>query len=633
MLVAQVSIMILTGYIAIQAFITPEPLQISLFELLGNQINLVVDGLSAFFILVINITIFTGALYANGYLAKYRNNKTKTELAWHFFNFLVLYVSLLMVVMLRDGIGFLVFWELMSVSTFFLIVFDSEKQESKSAGIKFLIQMHIAFFLLVIAFIIASLSTGQKIGFDSLAYYFSDYPVLPLFLLFFAGFGIKAGFIPLHTWLPHAHPAAPSHISGIMSGVLIKMGIYGIVRVLTYIHTELLTVGIFILIISVISGILGVVIAIVQHDFKKLLAYHSIENIGIIGIGIGIGVIGLAINNQVLACLGFAGGLLHVLNHSLFKSLLFYSAGSVYQQTHTRNIDELGGLIKKMPATAVSFLIGAMAISGLPPLNGFISEFLIYSGLFKSLSGDNLLIIFLLLGGIVALVVIGGLAVFCFTKVFSILFLGNPRSEKALHAHEVGKGMLLPQYLISIFIITIGMFSFLALKPLSVITGIFVEDTSVLQSMAGTMSGISLALYVFIGIIGILWFFRVKISKNKTSTNEATWGCAYTGGDPAVHQYTATSYAAYITKKAKLIAGVKKNFSSLEKEDVFPASTHFETHNSDVFEDNLVVKPAKKALAFLERMAVFQTGNIQHYLLYGIVFIIVIAVLTIFKLI
>ncbi|HOW31134.1 MAG TPA: proton-conducting transporter membrane subunit, partial [Bacteroidales bacterium] len=446
-------------------------------------------------------------------------------------------------------------------------------------------------------------------------------------------FGIKAGFIPLHSWLPHAHPAAPSHISGVMSGVMIKMGIYGIIRTLTYIHTELLSVGMLILLVSAFSGITGVVIAIVQHDYKRLLAYHSIENIGIIGIGIGIGVIGLAIGNPVLASLGFAGGLLHTLNHSLFKSLLFYSAGSIYQQTHTKNIEQLGGLMKKMPVTAVFFLIGAIAISGLPPFNGFISEFLIYSGLFKSLSNNDLLLSFVLLGGIVSLVIIGGLAVYCFTKVFSIIFLGNARSPMTANAHEVRIDMLIPKYLIAVFIVVIGVMPFIVMGPLTALTNELVGDTSPLRQTSNTLNYISISLLALIILATVIWFLKKRLSANKTISVETTWGCGYTGADPAVHQYTATSYADYIVKKARLLVGSKKHHKPLSRDEIFPDPTHFSTHSSDVFEDNLILKPVRKLLALLERMAVLQTGNIQDYLLYAILFVIFISLITILNII
>ena len=307
-----------------------------------------------------------------------------------------------------------------------------------------------------------------------LTQYFSGHPNILLFLLFFIGFGIKAGFVPLHTWLPEAHPAAPSHISGVMSGVMIKMGIYGILRVLLSVQTDLLWIGTIILGVSLISGLLGVMTAILQHDLKRLLAYHSIENIGIIGIGIGLGIIGKATGNDALALLGLSGGLLHVLNHSLFKSLLFYGAGSVYRSTHTRHIDHLGGLIKKMPYTAVFFLIGSLAICGLPPFNGFISEYLIYLGMFKSLSGASLYQIITILFSIIGLTLIGGLAIFCFTKAFGIVFLGQPRSDEVSHAKESGIGMMIPQIIIIVFILMIGLGSSLFVKPIfSLITDAF----------------------------------------------------------------------------------------------------------------------------------------------------------------
>ncbi len=382
-LATDLALIAFSGYYAFNSFNSVEALQISFAHFYGAEIFLVIDRISAFFILVVNLIVLMGLIYSKGYLQSYQTKKSKIEFGMHHFSIILLHLSMLLVLTLREGISFLIAWEVMSAATFLLILFEYEEKQTVKAAIQFIIQMHIGFVFIVVAFLISSITTGEPIGFGSLENYFRTQPVLPLFLLFFAGFGIKAGFIPLHTWLPHAHPAAPSHISGIMSGVIIKMGIYGIVRVLTFIHTDLYSVGLFLLIISFISGALGVTLAIVQHDYKKLLAYHSIENIGIIGMGIGIGVIGLALENPTLAVLGFAGGFLHILNHALFKSLLFFTAGNIYSQTHTRNIEKLGGLIKKMPKTAFFFLLGSIAISGLPPFNGFISEFPIYVGLFK----------------------------------------------------------------------------------------------------------------------------------------------------------------------------------------------------------------------------------------------------------
>lgn len=631
-LAADLVLIAFSGYNAFLSFNSVEPLQISFAYFYGVEILLVIDRISAFFILVVNLIVLMGLIYSKGYLQSYQTKKSKIEFGMHHFSIILLHFSMLLVLTLREGISFLIAWEVMSAATFLLILFEYEKQQTVKAAIQFIIQMHIAFVFIIVAFLIASITTGELIGFGSLENYFRTQPVLPLFLLFFAGFGIKAGFIPLHTWLPHAHPAAPSHISGIMSGVIIKMGIYGIVRVLTFIHTDLYNVGLFLLVVSFISGALGVTLAIVQHDYKKLLAYHSIENIGIIGMGIGVGVIGLALENPTLTILGFAGGFLHILNHALFKSLLFFTAGSIYSQTHTRNIEHLGGLIKKMPKTAFFFLLGSVAISGLPPFNGFISEFLIYVGMFKELHTGDLSLSLILLGGIVGLVLIGGLALYCFTKVFSIIFLGNPRSNKTEYAKEVAGSMLFPKYIIGFFIVFIGVLPVFVLKPLAGVVSVFTPDVSALTEIAPSIQGISVSLGVFILIITGLWFIRKLAIKNKTVETGPTWGCAYTGAEPAVHQYTSTSYADYITNLAKYITGNRKHFKTIEKDELFPEPRTFETHAIDIFEDYLVTKPTGKLLQFLEKIAVFQTGNLQHYLLYAIIFMALILLLTIINL-
>lgn len=610
-----------------------EPLKLIFMPFMGQSINIEIDKLSALFILIINFTSLTGLIYAKGYLKPYFDKKNSIELALHFFSFLWLHISMLLVVMLRDALAFLIIWEIMSLSSFFLVIFESEKKDTIKTGIKYLIQMHIGVIFLLVAFVIANVQTGAEFSFDGLSIYFAKHNPFPLFFLFFVGFGIKAGFIPFHSWLPHAHPAAPSHVSGVMSGVMIKMGIYGILRVLSYIHYDLLYIGIFILSISLASGLIGVSLAIVQHDVKKLLAYHSIENIGIIGIGIGLGVIGLAVNIPVLAVLGFAGGILHILNHSLFKSLLFYTAGSVYKQTHTRNIEQLGGLIKKMPKTAMFFLLGALAISGLPPFNGFISEFLIYSGMFKSLQSGDLITNIVLLFSFSGLAIIGGLAIFCFTKVFSIIFLGTARSDKTKHAVEVDRSMIFPNYLIGLMIILIGFLPYIFMKPLADIIKLYTANTDAIQQIIPTLNRISLSSGIFIGLIGFIWLLRNWQQKRHIIQQKATWGCAYTGANPAIHQYTATSYADNFGQISQQIVNVKKDFTEFKEDEVFPNKRVFETHSSDVFEDNLVTIPSNKLLVFLEKIAVFQTGKIQHYLLYALAFVFGVFILTLLNLI
>jgi formate hydrogenlyase subunit 3/multisubunit Na+/H+ antiporter MnhD subunit len=552
----------------------------------------------------------------------------------HLWAFAWLYFSMILVVLLQDGFAFLVAWELMAVASFLLVIFEADERKVLKTGINYLIQMHIGMLFLIIAFLIAGNDSGQT-GFGVLKEYFSGHTNIWVFCLFFIGFGIKAGFIPLHTWLPEAHPAAPSPVSGLMSGVMIKMGIYGIMRVLFAVQSDLFAIGLTVLAFSLFSGIMGVMMAIVQHDLKRLLAYHSIENIGIIGIGAGLGTLGLATGNDMLALLGFSGSLLHVLNHSLFKSLLFFNAGSVYRVTHTRTIDQLGGLAKKMPYTAAFFLIGSLAICGLPPFNGFISEFLIYLGMFRSLPGSSLHFSILLLVSLIGLTLIGGLAIFCFTKAFGIVFLGSPRSRAAAEAKEVETGMLIPSLLASAAILTIGLGSVWFVNPVmdmvAGLTGLTLPE-SFGEGLTGTLTGISLAGGIFVGLTALLAILRYFHLNKKTVLTGPTWGCGFTAGDEK-QQYTATSWADSFGSLAGPVLGSHKEETPIREEELFPAKRLFATHPVDLFKSVLADRPVNAMLGLFKRIAFMQTGQIHHYILYGFLFMILILILTLFKLI
>ena len=590
------------------------------------QLTFTIDPLSAFFLVVVNFTALTGILYGRYYLRSYQGLKSPVQFALHYFSYIWLHISMLAVIMFRDGIPFLISWELMAVSSFMLILFEAENRATLKTAVNYLIQMHVGLVLLVIGFLVCEADTGQM-SFDALQIYFSHHPNTGLFILFFAGFAIKAGFVPFHTWLPEAHPAAPSHVSGVMSGVMIKMGIYGIIRVLTNVQTDFLLIGIVLLVISAISGLFGVMMAIIQHDLKKLLAYHSIENIGIIGIGIGLGTMGIGLHNPVLAFLGFSGGLLHVLNHSLFKSLLFYCTGSVYRSYHTRNIEQLGGVIHKMPVTAGLFLTGALAISGLPPLNGFISEVLIYLGLFQGLSAGSVYLSITFLFSIISLVLIGGLAIFCFTKAFGVVFLGNSRTEIKHPAVEVEAGMHFPQYLIALLMVINGLIPMVFLNPLSNLLSVnfHIAVLPSLKSTAMVLTKISFISIVLIVLVSLLLFARRLILKGRETATGPTWGCGYTAGTPR-QQYTGTSYANNFADFAQPFLQSKAEYNTINEEEIFPASRSFITHPTDVFR-SAINKIIDFIMLVLKKIARLQTGNIQHYILYAFVFIIVIFLL------
>ena len=585
-------------------------------------VNVTIDSLSAFFILITNFAVLTGLLYSRGYLSPYRLTKSPAQLALHNFSFVWLHISMLGVLMLHDGIAFLIAWELMAVSSFMLILFEAEIRNTLKTAVNYLIQMHVGFFLLVIAFLICQSDTGLM-SFEALQIYFSRHPSAPLFLLFFAGFGIKAGFIPLHTWLPEAHPAAPSHVSGVMSGVMIKMGIYGIIRVLTQVQSDFLVIGLTLLIVSSLTGLLGVMMAIVQHDLKKLLAYHSIENIGIIGIGIGLGVMGIGLNNPTLVMLGFTGGLLHALNHSLFKPLLFFSAGSVYKAYHTRNIEQLGGVIHKMPQTAGLFLLGALAICGLPPLNGFISEFLIYVGLVKGLSAGNAYQSIAFMCVLIALALIGGLAIFCFTKAFGVVFLGTERKTPKNEIKEATGDMLFPQYLIGSLMVLIGFVPVIFLKP---ITGIvhryFQIDPTIPDGFYRIFSQISIIGVALILSVACILYLRKKIFQKRRIGQGPTWGCGYTAAT-ARQQYTGTSYASNFGDLAQPILQQKEEFEPIGESEIFPGKRRYKIHPVDIF-NTAINKITYICMLTLKKIARLQTGNIQHYILYAFIFILII---------
>jgi len=533
---------------------------------------------------------------------------------------------MLSVLILRNGLAFLIAWELMAVFSFILVLFEGEKRKTLKTAINYLIQMHVGFVFLLIAFLICLAKTGD-ISFDALKIYFESNNNFWLFLLFFIGFATKAGFIPLHTWLPEAHPAAPSHVSGIMSGVMIKMGIYGIVRIITFVQTDFYYIGLFILIISAISGLFGVMMAIVQHDIKKLLAYHSIENIGIIGMGIGLGTIGLGINNPLLAIFGFTGGLLHVLNHSLFKSLLFFSAGSVYKNYHTRNIEQLGGVIHKMPKTAAFFLIGSVAICGLPPLNGFISEILIYCGLFKGLSTGNYNNSITMLLAIVALTLIGGLAIFCFTKAFSIMFLGTPREKHNEDISEVDNRMLLPKALISFIILIIGLFPIIFINPLLQIVSsqFLINIDSNILSITNSLSKISIIGFILLILILVLFYLRSSLLKKKTVSFAPTWGCGSVNTNER-QQYTSTSFANNFRELANPIFSTHKEYKKIYENEIFPSRRSFIVHTQDVF-NKIIIGIVNFFMWILKKLARLQTGYIQHYILYAFIFILLLFLL------
>jgi formate hydrogenlyase subunit 3/multisubunit Na+/H+ antiporter MnhD subunit len=614
---------LISGYVAIEALLGHGYETVLSGTYLFGEVPVIVDSLSAWFIITIDFTFITGAIYGFNYLKMYQDRKSAITV--HSIAYLVAHFALVGICAVQNSFIFLVLWELLALSVFMLVIFENNKPETIKAGINYLVQSHISIVFVMLGFIYVAFKTGNY-SFNAILSYtghISGIEGTALFLCFFIGFAIKSGFVPFHTWLPYAHPAAPAHISGVMSGVVIKIGIYGILRMLLLIKTDYTSIGYIILAISVITGIYGVMLAIIQHNLKKLLAYHSIENIGIIGIGIGIGCIGLGETNKWMAILGFSGALLHTLNHSLFKSLLFYSAGNVYQAAHTVDVERLGGLMRKMPHTAVLFLIAAVAICGLPPLNGFISEFLVLSGLYNWLFSAGFISLMTIIFSIGGLVFIGGLAFLCFTKAFSVVFLGNPRESHDHEVSETGFWQMLPMYFTVSFMIIIGLFPSFFITALQRPVNLFTHDIIFNLNLikVGSLDSLKIVNWLFFGmillVIAIIWL-RSYYTRKSIIAKGSTWGCGYTA-PVAKAQYTAASFVRSYTKLAKPVLDIEK--SEVEVKEVFPGKKHYRSDSYDLIEKVLIDKPLKSIDRFTDKFMFLQNGHLQNYILYGIVFI------------
>lgn len=615
---------------AVQAFTTNEVLTVPLgISSWSGPVVLVVDKLSAFFILTVNFICLMGMLYAGGYLRPYITKKRAVTISLHLFSLLWLNAAMILVCTLRDGLAFLLGWELLSLTSFVLVIFEGEKELTLKTGINYLLQMHFGFAMIMFGFLVVNVTTGSM-TFDALQIYFQDNDNIGLFLLFFTGFGIKAGFIPLHTWLPRAHPAAPSHVSAVMSGVMIKMGIYGILRVTSFVQHDFEAIGIVVLIISMVSGVLGVVLAVMQHDLKRLLAYHSIENIGIIGIGIGISLLGMELQDSFLITLGMAGALLHTLNHALFKSLLFFSTGNVFYATHSVNMDQLGGLAKQMRLTSMAFLLGALAISGIPPFNGFISEFLIYQGIMAGLTQANFSMSLAMLSAFISLVVIGGLCTYCFTKAFGLTFLGTRRLTTSPPVQRVPLIMILPIAAILVVILLIGFVPAIVVKPLESVLTLFPNIPDISHPMSASLdslTAIGAVNAMLVSTVAILTAVRLYQQSKVIVETGPTWGCGYSAGDFR-HQYTPTSYADSLLQLAKPVIVFKRDFESIPESEVFPGKRVFHTETGDRVEQSTVTRLIGLLVKYLPLAGRPQTGLIPHYLIYPIAFLLIIGLLT-----
>ena len=543
------------------------------------------NSLSLLFLFLILLGVVPNLFYMSGYLS---HIKRKTHFLINYFAFIF---SMIGVVLSNEILPFLFFWELMSLTSWQLILTENTK-ESISAGRFYFFMTHFGFIFILMFFLILG-PNDLMTNFDTLKELANNfkYPSLLFFLIVF-GFLSKAGVVPLHVWLPYAHPAAPSPVSALMSGVMLKVAIYAFIKFIFILPNWQIEWGVIILVLGALSSLVGVLYALGEHDIKALLANHSVENIGIILIGIGVGMIFTTLKMPLLAAFAFIAGIYHTFNHMSFKSLLFMSAGSVLYETHTKNIEKYGGLIKTMPITAFMFLIAAISISALPPTNGFLSEWMIFQSMLSSSGISDIVLKLSFPFAIFALALTGGLAIACFVKAFGITFLGLHRSKNAKHAKEVNLLMNIGQILMAIVVVSLMLFFPFIIKTINQslpIANIYDKIFPSFWTMKSLNNGGAVSPLILLGALILVTIFILIVYKGLNIKERIyhTWACGY--NTSAKSQYSATGFAGPIRRffawlyrpeihtHTQTIAGHKTKF----------ANSMYEVHIKPLFEKSL----------------------------------------------
>ncbi len=508
-----------------------------------DRIAFRIDALGAFFLAWSLPMTLIGTLYAIGYLRPYfragRNGGP------HFALLNLTSLSFVLIYSVQNALVFLLGWEIAAVAAWLLVIWDYRSQKIRFAGFNYLVSTHVGLFVLVAAFMLLHSYTGSM-DFAAFGTYLAGHPAGQgtLFLLLGVSFALKSAFFPFHTWLPRAHSAAPAHVSALMSGVIHKAGLFAFLRFTLLAGKPEAWMGWSVLIFGAASAVFGVLYTATQRDLKRMLGYSSTENVGIAAMGFGLGMLGWAWSKPGLASLGFGAGLLHVLNHALFKCSLFYAAGAVYRAAHTVDLERLGGLARRLPRTAIAFLIGGLAMCGLPPFNGFVSEFLVYSGLFSGAAptteGDVVLVC-----AAAVLAFVGAVGALSVTRSFGLAFLGVPRDASVHVGEDAPRSMAVAMALHSVGIVLLGLYPALALRLVDPVLALFHFDFGsaaptdlgeVLSPMVWACRGLALVLAISM----IAWYRRATVRQS------VTWGCGYTGGTARM-QYTGSSFSAQLS--------------------------------------------------------------------------------------
>ncbi len=603
--------------------------------IMQNLITLRVDILAAFFIAVISVVAIAASIFGSGYFKQYLG----TYRLGHFGFFYNLFIaSMVLVVIANNAFLFLLAWEGMAIASYFLVIFERKVEENVGAGMLYILISQLGVAFLFGAFLVLYRFSGSW-DFDVIRVSTGSMPLLfqnIALALALIGLASKAGVIPLHIWLPEAHPAAPSHVSALMSGVMIKTAIFMMIRFfIDFFPTAHFSWGLILLGLGAVSSILGVLHALTEHDIKRLLAFHSVENIGIILLGLGASITFFSFGLTLFGAAALVAALYHTVNHALFKALLFLSAGSVVHATGTRNMEEYGGLIKLMPYTSAMFLVGAVAISGLPPFNGFVSEWLTFQSLFAGIAILPIVAKIVFLVGGASLAFTGGLAAACFVKAFGATFLARSRGHVSAHAHEASALAMTGMGMLALLCVLFGIGSG-TIAPILMRIGSSFSSHAALTALPDPLQGLGSTAFSMPAIIialitgllatgAIVWMWAgrptIRISR--------TWDCGVTL-TPRM-EITATGFSRSIIL---IFRGLLKPTSqtSIEYDD---AQSHYFTKTKtvnlglpDLYRDRIYVP----IFALIERGAArarrIQTGNLNTYLLYIFITLIVLLVWT-----
>jgi hydrogenase-4 component B len=594
-----------------------------------------VDGVSAFFLVVVGVAGAAASVYGAAYSAHYEG-RCSLRLLGAMVN--VLLLSLAIQVLADNALTFLMTWEVMSLAAYFLVLTEHDRREAVQAATWYLVVTHAGFAALVAAFMLLAAGDPTTSFATMRSGALAPGTRNAVFLLALVGFGAKAGIVPLHVWLPMAHPVAPSHVSALMSGVVIKMGVYGLLRVsLDLLGGGPMWWGGLVLGVGAVSALLGVLYALMEHDLKRLLAYCSIENIGIIFMGLGAGLMFQSYGLPALATLGFVASLYHTLNHACFKGLLFLGAGSVLHATHTRNMEELGGLITRMPRTALCFLVGAAAISALPPLNGFASEWLLFQALMAGSTIPRAEVALVMPIAVAMLALTSGLAVACFVKAFGITFLALPRSAQAARAREAPRSMQVGMGALVLACVALGLAPFFVVPvlgtALSGVGGLPVAPVSFglgtsfrVAGAVGQMSPLLVALGLVL-LIG-LTLAGLRVFADRRLRLGDTWGCGRIA-QTARMEYTATAFAEPLRRVFAQLYRPTQHLSI----DFHPASRYFVEsieYRSEIhpwFAQALYTPIRTLLRAAARRVRQLQTGSLHLYLAYMTIALVVLLVI------